>query len=58
MGSWRLRRSKKIGPVRLNLTKTGLGISAGAPGARVSVHASGRVSKTVGLPGTGLYNRG
>jgi len=57
MGSWRFRRSKKIGPVRLNLTKTGVGASIGVPGARVSVHSSGRITKTVGIPGTGLYYR-
>src|ERR1700730_17853950 len=57
MGSWRLRRSKKIGPLRVNVTKTGVGLSAGVPGARVSVHSSGRVTKTVGIPGTGIYYR-
>ncbi|MGH2576685.1 MAG: DUF4236 domain-containing protein [Actinomycetota bacterium] len=28
--------------VRLNLSKAGVGISAGIPGARYSVHSSGR----------------
>ena len=57
MGSFRFRRSKKIGPLTVNLTKTGIGLSAGVPGARASVHSSGRVTKTVGLRGTGLYYR-
>ena len=43
--------------VRLNLSKTGVGISGGAPGARYSVHSSGRTVKTVGVPGTGVYYR-
>lgn len=52
---FRFRRSMKIAPgIRLNLTKTGVGISAGVRGARVSVHSSGRTTTTAGLPGTGL----
>lgn len=51
----RFRKSIKIAPgVRLNLGKKSVGISAGVKGARVSVNSSGRVTKTVGLPGTGL----
>ena len=39
----RFRRSIKLGPgVRFNLSKTGVGISAGLKGARYSVHSSGR----------------
>jgi tetratricopeptide (TPR) repeat protein len=43
--------------VRLNLSKTGVGTSAGIPGLRYSVHSSGRSTRTAGLPGTGLYYR-
>lgn len=51
----RFRKSIKIAPgVRLNLGKKSVGISAGVKGARVSVNSSGRVTKTVSLPGTGL----
>jgi predicted HAD superfamily Cof-like phosphohydrolase len=57
MGSFRFRRSKNLGPLRVNLTKTGVGISTGVPGARLSVHSSGRVTKTLGVPRTGLYYR-
>jgi hypothetical protein len=45
------------GGFHLNFSKTGVGISDGVPGARYSVHSSGRTVKTVGLPGTGLYYR-
>jgi tetratricopeptide (TPR) repeat protein len=55
---FRVYKSVKLGKgVRLNLSKTGVGISAGVPGARYSVHSSGRTVRTVGLPGTGLYYR-
>jgi len=51
----RLRRSVKIAPgIRLNVTKTGIGLSAGVRGARYSVHSSGRKTRTVGIPGTGV----
>lgn len=52
---FRMRKSFKIAPgVRLNVSKTGLGVSAGVRGARYSVHSSGRRTITVGLPGTGM----
>lgn len=52
----RFRKSFKIAPgLRVNLTKTGIGLSAGGKGIRYSVHSSGRRTKTVGIPGTGLY---
>ena len=58
MGSFRLAKSVKLGKgVRLNLSKTGIGLSAGVPGARYSVHSSGRTTKSVGLPGSGVSYR-
>jgi tetratricopeptide (TPR) repeat protein len=55
---FRLYKSVKLGKgVRLNLSKTGVGISAGVPGARYSVHSSGRTTRTVGVPGTGVSYR-
>jgi len=56
--SFRYRKSISLGGgVRLNLSKTGIGISAGVPGLRYSVHSSGRTTRTVGIPGTGIYWR-
>jgi tetratricopeptide (TPR) repeat protein len=56
--SFRLYKSVRLGKgVRLNLSKTGIGISAGVPGARYSVHSSGRTTRTIGAPGTGIYYR-
>jgi tetratricopeptide (TPR) repeat protein len=55
---FRVYKSVKLGKgVRLNLSKSGIGISAGVPGARYSVHSSGRTVKTVGVPGSGVYYR-
>jgi tetratricopeptide (TPR) repeat protein len=52
----RFRKSMKLGPgVRLNVSKTGVGISAGVKGARYSVHSSGRKTTSVRVPGTGVY---
>ena len=52
---FRFRKSFKIAPgVRVNVGKKSIGISAGVKGARVSVNSKGRVTKTVGIPGTGL----
>lgn len=38
---WYIRKSKSFGPIRVNLSKSGLGISAGVKGARVSVGPKG-----------------
>lgn len=54
--SLRFRRSIRIAPgVKVNFTKTGLGFTVGPRGAHYSVHSSGRRTRSVGLPGTGLY---
>ena len=41
--------------VRLNFGKKGVSLSMGGHGFRKSFHTSGRVTTTVGIPGTGLY---
>ncbi len=38
---WSWRRSSSFGPFRLNVSKSGVGISAGVPGARLSVGPRG-----------------
>jgi hypothetical protein len=56
--TFRYRKSINLGGgVRLNLSKTGVGLSCGVPGLRYSVHSSGRRTRTVGIPGTGMYWR-
>lgn len=49
------RKSIKIGPVRLNVSKSGLGASAGVKGARVGVNAKGNSYSSFGAKG--MYYR-
>lgn len=37
-----IRKAFKIGPIRLNLSKSGVGVSAGVKGARYSIGPSGQ----------------
>ena len=51
----RFRKSVKIAPgVRLNISKKSVGISAGIKGYRKSINSSGRVTTSIGVPGTGV----
>ena len=51
------RKSFKVMPgVRMTVSKSGLSASAGVPGARVTKSTSGRTTRTVGVPGTGVYH--
>lgn len=53
--SLRFRRSMKIAPgIRLNFNKDSIGISAGVPGARVSMNSKGDIYTSAGLPGSGI----
>ncbi len=55
---FRFRRSIKILPgVRLNLSKSGLGISAGPRGLKMGIDARGRKYVSAGIPGTGISSR-
>ena len=51
--AFRFRKSFKLGPMRLNVSKKGLGASVGVPGARIGIGPRG-TRLNVGLPGTGL----
>ena len=55
--AWRFRRSLKLGPLKLNFSKSGIGYSAGVRGFRVGTDARGRTYTAASIPGTGLYNR-
>jgi len=48
---WYFRKSLAIGPLRLNLGKRGIGVSAGVKGARIGVDASGDSYVTAGRYG-------
>lgn len=50
----RFRKSKKIGPFRFTLSKSGIGMSVGVKGFRVTKTSSGRVRTTASIPGTGI----
>jgi Protein of unknown function (DUF4236) len=52
---WFLRKSFRIGPVRLNLSKRGIGASVGVKGARLGVDATGKPYAAGGR--YGLYFR-
>ena len=52
----RFRRSAKLGPFRITATKRGLSTSFGVRGARVGINSRGQVRRTIGLPGTGIYD--
>jgi predicted Zn-dependent protease len=49
------RKSFKVMPgVRMTVSKSGVSASAGVRGARVTRTSSGRVTRTLGVPGTGV----
>jgi|GEM_PF-3696637 hypothetical protein cdifA_02588 len=51
----RFKKSVKLSKgLKLNVSKSGLSVSAGIKGARISANSKGRITGTVGLPGTGL----
>lgn len=53
----RYRKSIGLGGgIRLNLSKSGIGLSAGIPGLRYSVNSKGQRRRSVGIPGTGIYS--
>jgi hypothetical protein len=56
---FRFRKKIKIAPgIDLNLSKKGLSsLSLGRKGATVNVDKKGKISQTIGLPGTGLHYR-
>ncbi|WP_028636924.1 DUF4236 domain-containing protein [Nocardioides sp. URHA0032] len=52
---FRYSKSIKVLPgVRMNVSKSGIGYSAGVRGARITRSATGRTYRTLSLPGTGL----
>ena len=52
---WRYRKSMKLMPgVRLNFGLHGVSVSTGIKGFRTTYSSSGRVTRTISIPGTGL----
>jgi hypothetical protein len=54
---WGFRRSVKLGPLKLNFSKSGVGYSVGVRGYRVGKDAKGRAYTAASIPGTGIYSR-
>jgi tetratricopeptide (TPR) repeat protein len=55
--SLRFRKSVKIIPgVRLNFNKNSTSLSFGVRGARMSVNTKGDIYRSIGIPGTGIYD--
>lgn len=52
---WRWRKSVGRGPLRITLSKKGVGTSIGVPGLRIGRSPDGRTYVSQGIPGTGLY---
>jgi hypothetical protein len=50
------RRSKKIGPFRVSVSKKGVGYSVGNNLFRVGRGTDGKTRRTVRVPGTGIYD--
>jgi len=58
VSKFQLRKRKKIAKgISLNISKKGLGVSAGPKGLKVSRSATGQVSGSLGIPGSGLSYR-
>ena len=51
------RKSVRLGPFRINASKSGVGWSVGTKGVRTTVTPSGRRYTTFSVPGTGLSYR-
>jgi hypothetical protein len=54
----RFQKSIRIAPgIRINLSKSGVGVSVGPRGLKVGVNGNGQRYSSVGIPGTGISQR-
>ena len=51
------RKTFKIGPINLSISKTGVGISLGKGGVRIGANTNGRKQISASIPGTGITIR-
>ncbi len=51
---WSYRKSTRIGPFRVNFSRSGVGYSVGVKGFRAGINSRGRSYTSVSIPGTGL----
>jgi hypothetical protein len=54
---WGFRKSINWGPMRLKLSKSGVGYSVGTGGFRIGRDARGRQYRAISVPHTGIYRR-
>jgi uncharacterized protein DUF4236 len=54
---WSFRKSIRFGPFRVNLGKSGVGVSVGEKDVRVGINSRGRRYESVTIPGTGVSYR-
>jgi len=52
--AWSYRKSVGLGPLRINVSRAGIGYSVGGGGFRMGVDSRGRSYKAVSIPGTGM----
>ena len=58
MSKFQFRKRTKIAPgLNLNVSKKGFGLSAGPKGIKTSISAQGKVTGSVGIPGSGISYR-
>ena len=50
----RFRKSINLGPIRINISKSGVGFSFGFKGLRLTKKAKGGFRATASIPGTGI----
>ena len=53
----RFRKSIKIGPIRVNFSKSGVGASVGVRGFRTGIKSDGTRYTETSIPGTGISSR-
>jgi hypothetical protein len=54
---WNWRKAFNFGPLRVNLSKKGVGYSFGVRGFRIGRDAKGQNYNHTSVPGTGIYKR-
>jgi len=52
-----IRKRRSLGPLSLNLSRSGVGISIGIRGLRAGITSHGRLFSSASLPGSGIYWR-
>jgi hypothetical protein len=54
---WNLNKAFNFGPLRINLSRKGVGYSVGVRGFRVGRDAKGQDYTHASIPGTGIHKR-